>query len=82
MELTLQAPRLTTTECCSTSSEAVSGDRVICRCLNVTESEAQTAISAFNVESVRELGRCTGAGKGCMACHGRLRSLIKAQMGQ
>ena len=68
-------------ECCSTSAVAVSDDRVICRCLNVTESEVQTAISAFNVETVRELGRCTGAGKGCMACHGRLRSLIREQLG-
>ncbi len=67
--------------CCSTSDAAVSEDRVICRCLNVTESEVQTAISAFNVETVRELGRCTGAGKGCMACHGRLRSLIREQLG-
>ncbi|MES2791914.1 MAG: (2Fe-2S)-binding protein [Planctomycetota bacterium] len=78
MAMTLQ----TTPECCSTSLEVLSEDRVICRCLSVTESEAQTAISAFNVQTVRELGRCTGAGKGCMACHGRLRALIKAQMGQ
>lgn len=68
-------------EYCSTSADAVCEDRVICRCLNVTESDVQTAISAFNVETVRELGRCTGAGKGCMACHGRLRLLISAQLG-
>ena len=82
MAMTLQTTLQTSTECCTTSIEVVSADRVICRCLNVTESEVQTAISAFNVETVRELGRCTGAGKGCMACHGRLRSLIKAQLGQ
>ena len=70
-----------TCECHTTSSAAVGGDAIICRCLNVTESEVQTAISAFNVQSVRDLGRCTGAGKGCMACHGRLKALVKAQLG-
>jgi NAD(P)H-nitrite reductase large subunit len=82
MAMTLQTTLQTSTECCTASIEVVSADRVICRCLNVTESEVQTAISAFNVETVRELGRCTGAGKGCMACHGRLRTLIKVQLGQ
>lgn len=71
----------TACECHTTSSEAIDGDVIVCRCLSVTESEIQTAISAFNVQTVRELGRCTGAGKGCMACHGRLKALVKAQLG-
>ena len=71
----------TSCECHTTSSDDPTGDLIVCRCLNVTESEVQTAISAFNVQTVRELGRCTGAGKGCMACHGRLKALVKAQLG-
>lgn len=71
----------TSTDCCSIQHENRTADPVVCRCLNVTQSEVQTAISAFNLETVRDLGRCTGAGKGCMACHGRLRALVKAQLG-
>lgn len=79
------APSLQTTAestgICSSSSCDVQGGSVVCRCLNVTESEIQTAISAFNVQTLRELGRCTGAGKGCMSCHGRLKALIINQQG-
>ena len=64
---------------CSSSSCTELEEKIVCRCLNVTESEIQTAISAFNIKNVRELGRCTGAGKGCMSCHGRLRALVIAQ---
>lgn len=49
---------------------------VVCRCLNVTEAEIQNAISVYDACTVREIGRCTGAGKGCMSCHGRLKALI------
>lgn len=55
---------------------ATCGEVVVCRCLNVTENEVHLAISTYNVETVRELGRCTGAGKGCMACHSKLRAMI------
>ena len=77
MTTTLQ----TTHQCNTTADESIGGELIVCRCLNVTESEIQTAISAFNVQTLRDLGQCTGAGKGCMACHGRLKALVKAQLG-
>jgi bacterioferritin-associated ferredoxin len=67
---------LTTSEARVECGDVPCGESVVCRCLNVTEGEVQMALSTYNVQTVRELGRCTGAGKGCMACHSRLRALI------
>lgn len=50
---------------------------VVCRCLDVTDAEIQTAIETCGAESVREVGRCTGAGQGCTVCHRAIRALLE-----
>jgi|GEM_PF-2003738 len=49
---------------------------IVCRCLQVSESEIREAIETCAVETVQDLGRCTGAGQGCTACHRLLRRYI------
>ncbi len=52
-------------------------DRIVCRCLKITEDAVIEAIVASGVSNVRELRRCTGAGQGCTACLRRLQLLIQ-----
>ena len=51
-------------------------DRVVCRCLNVTESEIVHAIQRHELQSIREVRRHTGAGEGCTCCHEQLKEYI------
>lgn len=51
-------------------------ERVVCRCLGVTEDVILSALTTGLVQSVRDLGRCTGAGTGCTACHAQLRRYL------
>jgi bacterioferritin-associated ferredoxin len=52
-------------------------ERLVCRCLQVTESEVVTAIHTGEVRTLRDLRRHTGAGDGCTCCHERLRQLLE-----
>jgi bacterioferritin-associated ferredoxin len=58
-------------DCCEGCPE-----RVICRCLNITEQEIVGAITTGDVSSVRELRRFTGAGDGCTCCHDALKEYL------
>jgi NAD(P)H-nitrite reductase large subunit len=60
----------------SSTAGAVCSDRVVCRCLRVTESELVEALSTEEIRDLKEVRRHTGAGSGCMACH----RLIKTYM--
>jgi bacterioferritin-associated ferredoxin len=51
-------------------------DRVVCRCLNITEGEIVDAISSRELGSIRELRRHTGAGDGCTCCHETLKEYL------
>ena len=51
-------------------------DRIVCHCLRVTEMEIRGAISTGEVETLRDVVNCTGAGGGCTCCHRRIRDLI------
>lgn len=51
-------------------------DRVVCRCLNVTESQIIQAVAMHDVNTLRELRHLTGAGDGCTCCHGQLQDYI------
>ena len=53
-------------------------EAIVCNCLAVTAGDVHQAIAATGAQTVKELGRCTGAGQGCTACHGWLRQLIAA----
>lgn len=47
-------------------------DRVVCRCLDVTESELIAAIQTHKVVNLQELKVVTDAGNGCTCCHKEL----------
>jgi bacterioferritin-associated ferredoxin len=55
---------------------AVHGPEVVCHCLGVTEDELVTALATFDLKTVREVRRQTGAGTGCNACHRRIQLYI------
>ena len=58
------------------SHAADCADRVICRCLQVKESQVVDVIAVTGAETVREVICQTGAGSGCTACHCRIRELL------
>lgn len=57
-------------------------DRVICRCLGVTTSQITDAADYGGCESLRDLMQHTGAGKGCTACHRRIKDLLQSRADQ
>lgn len=44
-------------------------DRVVCRCLGVTEEVIIGAIQTLGLRTVKEVRRATEAGDGCTCCH-------------
>ncbi|WP_171469065.1 (2Fe-2S)-binding protein [Frigoriglobus tundricola] len=44
-------------------------DRVVCRCLGVTEHTIVSAIVALGLRTVKEVRQATEAGDGCTCCH-------------
>ena len=51
-------------------------DRVVCRCLRVTEQEVIEAITNRGVRTLRELRLITEAGDGCTCCHRELNAYL------
>ena len=51
-------------------------DRVVCRCLRVTEQVVIEAIVTLGVRTVKELRHATEAGDGCTCCHKELAAYI------
>ena len=52
-------------------------DRVVCRCLKVTEAAVVDAIITLGLRTVKQLAVATGAGDGCTCCHRELRELLE-----
>jgi len=61
-----------TQEACDTCT-----DRLVCHCLQVTESMLIETLTTRDVSSVTDLRTHTGAGEGCTACHSLLRKYIE-----
>jgi NAD(P)H-nitrite reductase large subunit len=59
------------------STDPLSAERIVCRCLQVSETEILSAVETCGARTVKELGRCTGAGQGCTACHFALRKFVE-----
>ncbi|MCH9655721.1 MAG: (2Fe-2S)-binding protein [Planctomycetes bacterium] len=57
-------------------NESVPRQRLLCHCLSVSHEEVQQCISDTSAESVHEVMRGCGAGKGCTACHCRIKDLL------
>jgi len=48
---------------------------IVCLCANVTEREL-AAVVAAGARTVKEVGRCSGAGTGCGACKPLIRECL------
>jgi bacterioferritin-associated ferredoxin len=55
-------------------------DRVVCRCLKVTEAAVVDAIVTLGLRTVKQLAVATGAGDGCTCCHRELRELLEVHI--
>lgn len=53
-------------------------DRIVCRCLKVTEGRIVEAVTTLGLRTVKEVRNVTGAGDGCTCCHKQIRALIEA----
>jgi bacterioferritin-associated ferredoxin len=47
-------------------------DKIICRCLQVTEAQVVRMIENLELRTIRDLKTYTGAGDGCTCCHATL----------
>jgi NAD(P)H-nitrite reductase large subunit len=52
-------------------------DKIICRCLNVSEAQVIKMIARLELRTVRDLSSHTGAGDGCTCCHAKLEEYLE-----
>ncbi|MBI3822455.1 MAG: (2Fe-2S)-binding protein [Planctomycetes bacterium] len=52
-------------------------DRIICRCLQVSESQVIRMITRLELRTVHDLTKYTGAGDGCTCCHAKLAEYLE-----
>lgn len=55
-------------------------DRVVCRCLKVTEGVIVDAIVTLGLRTVKDVKSATGAGDGCTCCHARIREYLEVHV--
>ena len=65
-----------TGSCSGCPSVGSCADRVVCRCLGVTEETVIAAIRTRGATTVSELRTVTGAGDGCRCCHQELKQYL------
>jgi bacterioferritin-associated ferredoxin len=51
-------------------------DKVVCRCLQVTETQVIRMIERLELRTVHDLSQYTGAGDGCTCCHAKLKEYL------
>jgi bacterioferritin-associated ferredoxin len=54
----------------------VANDRIVCRCLGISESEIRCALMDGTASCLRSLMSATGAGTGCNCCHRAIKDLV------
>ncbi|MBA4188536.1 MAG: hypothetical protein C0467_11070 [Planctomycetaceae bacterium] len=74
MELELSTDDITATtpcggECRSCASVGSCPDRIVCRCLGVTEETIISAVITLGLRTVKDVRTATEAGDGCCCCH-------------
>lgn len=52
-------------------------DKIVCRCLNVSEAEVIQMISRLELRTIHDLSEHTGAGEGCTCCHAKLEEYLE-----
>lgn len=55
----------------------VAQNKIMCRCLGIAESSVQDAAQLGGCESLKDIKDSTGAGTGCMSCHGRIKAMLR-----
>ncbi|REJ89289.1 MAG: (2Fe-2S)-binding protein [Planctomycetota bacterium] len=60
--------------------EAERIDRLICHCFQVVESTIRQAIDAQGADSLNDVLDQTCAGRGCNACHLRIRRMLAGDL--
>ncbi|MFO0796312.1 MAG: (2Fe-2S)-binding protein [Gemmataceae bacterium] len=55
-------------------------DRIVCRCLKVTEGRIVEVVTTLGLRTVKEVRNVTGAGDGCTCCHKQIRALIEVHV--
>jgi bacterioferritin-associated ferredoxin len=78
LELSEQAEQLGPCggECRTCPSVGSCPDRVVCRCLRVTEQTIIDAVVTLGVRTLKELQAATEAGDGCCCCHRELHTYL------
>lgn len=66
------APADCTGTCSACPAVGSCPDRVVCKCLKVTEEVVITAITTLGLRTVKEVRSATEAGTGCNCCHREL----------
>jgi bacterioferritin-associated ferredoxin len=74
MELPQTTPETPETADCAGSCRSCATvgscpERLVCRCLKVTEHAVITAIVTLGLRTVKEVRKATEAGDGCTCCH-------------
>jgi NAD(P)H-nitrite reductase large subunit len=57
----------------------VTKDRTVCHCFSVKESVISDSIDALGATTVADVSAQTNAGKGCTACHCRIKRMLAGQ---
>ena len=52
-------------------------DKIVCRCLQVTEAQVVRMITRLELRTVRDVRSLTGAGEGCTCCHGKIQEYLE-----
>jgi bacterioferritin-associated ferredoxin len=52
-------------------------DKIVCRCLQVTEAQVVRMITRLELRTVYDVRRFTGAGEGCTCCHAKIQEYIE-----
>ena len=63
--------------CTSPELRECGAEKIVCRCLNVTEAQVVKMIERLELRCVRDVRNMTGAGEGCTCCHGRIQELLE-----
>jgi bacterioferritin-associated ferredoxin len=51
--------------------------RLVCRCLQVSEAVLRRALVTFDLRTLKDVRQHTGAGDGCTGCHRRLSAYLQ-----
>ena len=59
-----------------------SSDKIVCRCLQISEETILKALDNNEIRSLFDIRRLTGAGEGCTCCHALLEDYLRVHQRQ